>query len=362
MINVTKTFLPPKKEYQIIIDQAWDEHWLTNRGVLVKQLENNIEQYLKSPSLIAMTNGTIPLLIGLNALECTGDIITTPFSYIASTSSILWQGCNPIFVDVDSEYWTIDESKIESAITPKTTAILATHVFGNPCNVNAIQNIANKYDLKVIYDGSHCFGVNYLGESLFNYGDISTCSFHATKIFHTGEGGALFCSNEAILKKAFLMHNFGHDGPGKFSEVGINGKMSEIQAGMGLAVLPYLNNIILERKRIANRYYRKLRGVPLQFMKLRPNTSWNYSYFPILFENEITLEKTMKELNRNEINTRRYFFPSLNKIPQVNSTDMPVSEDLSLRILCLPIYPDLALTDVDRICKIISDIIKNESK
>src|SRR5690606_1654385 len=191
MINVTKTFLPPQEEYNAILKRSWDKNWITNRGLLVQELEDELKDYLGVSNIIAMTNGTLPLQIAIKALGLKGDIITTPFSYVATTSSIVWEGCNPVFVDIHPEYLTIDETKIEAAITPKTTAILATHVFGNPCEVEAIDVIAKKHNLKVIYDAAHCFGVTYKGESLFNYGDVSTCSFHATKLFHTGEGGAL---------------------------------------------------------------------------------------------------------------------------------------------------------------------------
>ena len=239
MIPVTKTFLPPQEEYQQILSRAWEKGWITNRGILVKELEEKLKSYLNVPNIIATTNGTLPLQIALKALGLKGEIITTPFSYVATTASIVWEDCTPVFVDIHPEYLTIDETRIEAAITSKTTAILATHVFGNPCEVEVIEAIAKKHDLKVIYDAAHCFGVKYKGKSIFRYGDVSTCSFHATKLFHTGEGGAIFTEMNNYMHKLFYTHNFGHKGQEDFEGLGINAKMSELQAAMGLAVFPY---------------------------------------------------------------------------------------------------------------------------
>ena len=213
MIPVTKTFLPPQEEYQAILSRAWEAGWITNRGELVQELEEKLKLYLGVPNIIATTNGTLPLQIAIKALGLTGEIITTPFSYVATTSSIVWENCKPIFVDIHPEYLTIDEEKIEAAITPHTSAILATHVFGNPCDVERLDEIAKKHGIKVIYDAAHCFGVKYGGRSIFEFGDISTCSFHATKLFHTGEGGAIFCSDKELFRSLYFHHNFGHDGP-----------------------------------------------------------------------------------------------------------------------------------------------------
>jgi dTDP-4-amino-4,6-dideoxygalactose transaminase len=209
MITVTKTFLPPIEEYQAILKRAWDKQWITNRGELVLELEEKLKTELSVKNIIVTNNGTIPLQIALKILARKGEVITTPFSYVATTASIVWENCTPVFVDINPVHLTIDENKIESAITPRTTAILATHVFGNPCNIEVIDSIAKKYKLKVIYDAAHCFGVKYKGESIFNFGDVSTCSFHATKLFHTGEGGAMFCNNDELNHQLFYSHNFG---------------------------------------------------------------------------------------------------------------------------------------------------------
>ncbi|WP_040278213.1 DegT/DnrJ/EryC1/StrS family aminotransferase [Psychroserpens damuponensis] len=348
MINVTKTFLPPQEEYQEILKRAWDTGWMTNRGVLVKELEVALQTYLGSFSFIAMTNGTLPLQIAIKALGLTGEIITTPFSYVATTSSIVWEGCTPVFVDIHHDYLTIDETKIEAAITDKTTAILATHVFGNPCAIEAIEAIAKTHGLKVIYDAAHCFGVSYKGSSLFNYGDVSSCSFHATKLFHTGEGGALFCK-EKYYKSMFSHHNFGHDGPEAFQSLGINAKMSEPQAAMGLAVLPYMDEILEERKNIVDTYNAAFKESAFQLLKIREGTIWNYSYYPVIFKDETELLRVKTALNQESIFPRRYFYPSLNNLPYLNQQNMPISDSISKRILCLPLFVGMNKALLDKI-------------
>ena len=353
MIPVTKSFLPSREDYNTLLDKVWESGWLTNRGNLVNQLEKNIQGKLNSSPLIAMTNGTLPIQIAIKTLQLRGEIITTPFSYVATVSSIVWEGCEPVFVDIHKEYLTIDETKIEAAITPKTTAILATHVFGNPCNVEEIEKIATKYKLKVIYDAAHCFGVEYKEQSVFNYGDLSTCSFHATKLFHTGEGGAVFINNLELKEKVFYHHNFGHKGPEDFQGIGINAKMSELQAAMGLSVLPHIDEIINNRNKSVSHYKKLLSASVLLSFAIRPNTKWNGCYFPIIFENETQLLKVKQQLQENNINTRRYFYPSLNKLPYVVYKSCPVSEYISSTILCLPLYYGLQESEIEKIVKII---------
>jgi dTDP-4-amino-4,6-dideoxygalactose transaminase len=352
-INVTKTFLPPQEEYQTILKRAWEIGWMTNRGVLVKELENSLKSILGISNIIATTNGTLPIQIAIKALKLTGEIITTPFSYVATTSSIVWEGCKPVFVDIHPEYLTIDETKIEAVITTNTSAILITHVFGNPCHVEAIETIAKKYKLKVIYDSAHCFGVNYKGQSIFNYGDISTCSFHATKIFHTGEGGALFCKSK-YFDKMYNHHNFGHDGLEAFHGLGINAKMSESQAAMGLAVLPYIKIIFKERKKVFDFYEKNIDFTNLKKIKIREGTDWNYSYYPVIFENESQLLKAKLILQQKNIFPRRYFFPSLNTLPYVTYISCPISEYIATCILCLPIYVGLSRKELNLICSSIN--------
>jgi dTDP-4-amino-4,6-dideoxygalactose transaminase len=357
MINVTQAFLPPIEEYQRQLQRAWDNKWLTNRGELLLELEGLLKDYLGIQNIIITTNGTIPLQIALKLLGNGGEIITTPFSYVATTSAIIWEHCTPVFVDIDPQYLTIDEIKIEAAITPKTTAILATHVFGNPCHLEAIENIARKHDLKVIYDAAHAFGVSYKGKSVFNFGDISTTSFHATKLFHTGEGGAMFTNDPKLLHQLYYSHNFGHDGPLAFFGLGINGKTSELQAAMGLAILPYMEKILSSRKAIVEQYISQLNAKKLQLLKIRENTIWNYSYFPVIFENEAILLEVQRKLNAAHIFPRRYFYPSLNTIPYVGGESMPIAESIASRILCLPLYASLDRNDVDLISRLINEAI-----
>lgn len=349
MIPVTKTYFPPLEKYQEQLKRIWENEWLTNRGELVKELEERLSAHLQTRNVTLTTNGTLPIQIALNVLAKQGEVITTPFSYVATTSAIVWEHCTPVFVDIHPEYLTIDETQIEAAITPKTTAILATHVFGNPCDVEAIEKIAKKHNLKVIYDAAHCFGVEYKRESLFNYGDVSTCSFHATKIFHTGEGGAFFCKDEELNHKLFYSHNFGHKTATTFQGVGINAKMSELQAAMGLTVLPHIDEILEGRKKVVDFYNEQLDFSKLKKLKIREATKWNYSYYPVIFESEAQLLKVQKALNEKDIYPRRYFYPSLNTLNYVDYVEMPISEAVSSKVLCLPLYAGLKPNELKEI-------------
>lgn len=358
MINVTKTFFPPLEEYQEQLQRIWNNQWLTNRGELVLELEEKLKAYLAINHILVTNNGTIPIQIALKLLGNRGEIITTPFSYVATSAAIVWEHCTPVFVDIHPEYLTIDETKIESAITDKTTAILATHVFGNPCHVEAIEAIAQKHNLKVIYDAAHAFGVTYKEQSVFNYGDVSTCSFHATKLFHTGEGGALFAKDPKLQHQLFYSHNFGHDGPLAFHGLGINGKISELQAAMGLAVLPHMETILAERKRVVDFYNQNLDVTKVQTLKIRENTQWNYSYYPIILKDEATLLGVQKALNDEGIFPRRYFYPSLNTINYIDKRSMPISENIASRILCLPLFKELTEIELIKILDVIKKNIK----
>ena len=357
MINVTKTFFPPLEEYHAQLQRVWDNQWLTNRGALVQELETKLADYLtlQESKMIIMNNGTIPIQIALKLLAKGGEVITTPFSYVATTAAIVWENCTPVFVDIHPEYLTIDETKIEQAITSKTTAILATHVFGNPCHVEAIEAIAKKHNLAVIYDAAHCFGVKYKSQSVFNFGDVSTCSFHATKLFHTGEGGAAFCNNEELFAKIYYSHNFGHNGPLDFHGLGVNGKISELQAAMGLSVLPSMEHIISERKRVVDFYNEHLDFSKISKMKLREHTEWNYSYYSVIFNSEEELLAVQKNLNDQNIVPRRYFYPSLNKVSYIDGKAMPISESISSRVLCLPLFVGLEEESLVRICNIVNN-------
>lgn len=359
MIPVTKSFLPPIEEYMAQVKRAYNNQWLTNRGELVVELEYKLSSYLRlqESKILITNNGTVPLQIALKLLGNGGEIITTPFSYVATTAAIVWENCTPVFVDIHPEYLTIDENKIKDAITPRTTCILATHVFGNPCDVEAIETIAREHNLKVIYDAAHCFGVTYKDKSIFEYGDVSTCSFHATKIFHTGEGGGIFCRDIDLLHKLFYSHNFGHKDALSFHGLGVNGKISELQAAMGLAVLPYMQDIIESRKKSIDAYLKYLNTDNIKILKSRENSEWNYSYFPIVFNDEKVLLETEAALKEKQIIPRRYFYPSLNTLDYLTeSSACPVSEGISRTILCLPVFHDLPTDTIRTICDCINTI------
>jgi dTDP-4-amino-4,6-dideoxygalactose transaminase len=357
MIPVTKSFLPPIEEYTAQVQRAYNNGWLTNRGELVLELEEKLTEYLhlEQAKILLMNNGTIPLQIALKVLGEGGEVITTPFSYVATTSTIVWEGCTPVFVDIHPEYLTIDETKIEAVITDKTTCILATHVFGNPCNIEEIERIAKKHKLKVIYDGAHAFGVSYNGKSIFEYGDVTTCSFHATKLFHTGEGGAIFCKDPTLFHQLYYSHNFGHDGPLAFHGLGINGKMSELQAAMGLAVLPYMQAILADRSSVVTWYDENMKMNPFERIKIRKKTHWNTAYYPVLFESENQLQEIQKSLHDIGVYPRRYFYPSLTELPYVPQSNCENASDVSSRILCLPLFYGLGENEVKRIASIINN-------
>ena len=357
-ITVTKPFLPPIEEYQAYLKKIWDRGWLTNNGPLVNDLELKLKEYLDVNHLLFLCNGTIALQIAIRALDLQGEIITSPFSYVATTSSIVWERCKPVMVDICPDTMNIDPEKIEQAITEKTTAILGVHVFGNPCDVDAIAIIAEKHNLKVIYDAAHTFGTIHKGRSLLSYGDISTCSFHATKLFHTIEGGAVITPKAETLKRLAQMRNFGHISENEFGEVGINGKNSEMHAAMGLCNLKYIQHILVVRQRLSERYKSGLEGMPVSYQKITPKTQYNHSYFPVIFEDEPMLLKVLEYLNLHNVYPRRYFLPSLSELPYIAEQSTPISENISRRILCLPLYDKLSSEEVDMICRIIKRTIR----
>ena len=355
-INVTKSYLPPLEEYSQYLKLIWTSSQLTNNGQLVQTLEQRLIKRLVIPNLLYMSNGTIPLQIAIKALGIKKKIITTPFSYVATVNTILWEGCEPIFVDIDPNTLCIDASKIEAMIDDQTEAILAVHVYGNPCDVKTIERIANKYKLKVIYDAAHAFGVKYKNKSILSYGDISTLSFHATKVFHTGEGGALIAQTADLHKKAFLMRQFGHYFD-SYETIGINGKNSELHAAMGLAVLDNFDKILHDRKNVVNQY-----DILISEVIQRPifplEATRNYSYYPILLRSEEELMKIVVALESKKIFPRRYFYPSLNKLDFIeNKQSCPISEDISRRVLCLPLYTSLTQSEVSLISEIVNNNI-----
>jgi dTDP-4-amino-4,6-dideoxygalactose transaminase len=353
MINVTKPYMPAYADYEHYLKGIWERGWLTNHGPLVLELEAKLKEYLGVKHLFFLNNGTIALQIAIKALEVKGEVITTPFSYVATTSSLVWENCTPVFADIEPTTLTLDPAAVEAAITPATTAIMATHVYGNPCDVEAFQAIAKKHNLRIIYDGAHAFGVKYKGGSVLNYGDITTLSFHATKLFHTVEGGAVITDNDELAHKLSYLRNFGHNGPEKFFGFGINGKSSEFHAAMGLCVLPHVNDIIVRRKEICALYDSLLQD-KVRILQLRPETTYNYAYYPVLFPSEEKLLAAVQLLQANQITPRRYFYPSLNTLDYVQYQACPVSEDVAKRVLCLPLFIELKDEEVRLIADLIS--------
>lgn len=355
-IYVTRTFLPPIEEYEAYIRDIWNNDKLTNQGPILKKFETRLREYLGVENIHFVTNGTLALQVAIRALDIEGgEIITTPFSYVATTSAILWERCQPIFVDIDAETFCIDVGKIEKSITKDTRAILAVHVFGHPCDVERIEVIAKKYNLKVIYDGAHAFGVKYKGKALLDYGDVSICSFHATKLFHTIEGGCMIFKDDFASEKAELIKRFGHHGEDHLMP-GINAKASEFQAAMGLCNFRYVEEII-EKRRGLSELYDKLLSDNFKKMNISDELEYNYAYYPILCKNESETLKVMELLNKDSIFPRRYFYPSLNKLPYIeNYQACQIAEDVSSRILCLPLYVGLKKENVSKICDIMNKI------
>ena len=352
MIPVTKPFLPPQQIYHSYLDGIWKRQWLTNMGPLANDLELKLKDFLKLDHLLFVTNGTVAIQMAIKALELKGEIITTPFSFVATTSTIVWENCTPIFVDIDEASLNIDANKIEAAITEKTTAILATHVYGNPCDVVKIEEIAKKYNIKVIYDAAHAFGVEINGKSIFEYGDVSTCSLHATKLYHSGEGGLIITKDPNLLKKLAYIRNFGFDGPENFAILGLNGKNSEFHAAIGLANLKYIDTIHQKRKELTLRYDQNLKNLKARRPTWHQFSENNFSYYPIVFESEALMLKCIEHLKLHEIFTRRYFYPSLaTSLPYVDSIHLEITDDISKRVLCLPLYYDLTLEEVDMVCR-----------
>ena len=352
MIPVSKPFLPEPALYNSYLEGIWKRHWLTNNGPLVQDLEQQLKKYLGVKHLIFVNNGTIALQIALKALNKRGDIITTPFSYVATTNTILWEGCRPVFADVQHSDFNIDPELIEKLITPQTVAILATHVYGNPCNIGAIEEIANRHQLTVIYDGAHAFGASYNGKQILAYGDISTCSFHATKVFHCVEGGAIITNNDQLAEIMTHYRQCGHKGDDYFT-IGINGKNSEFHAAMGLCLLPMMEQFIARRKQLTEYYDSLLNDLSLQRPIALPGTTYNYSYYPVILDSEERLIRIKTMLEQHGILARRYFYPSLNQLPQYTGESCPVSESISLRALALPLFYDLKEAEVARICDLV---------
>lgn len=358
MINVTKTFLPDKERYKSYIDTIYTNGWVTNGGPLVQELEKKLAKYLGVKNIVLVANGTVALEIAYRVLGLKGFVVTTPFSFVATTSSLVTNGLLPIFADIDPKTFNISANKIEDSITQNTSAILGVHVYGNPCNVEEIETIAKNRNLKVIYDAAHAFGVKYKDKSILEYGDISTLSFHATKLFHTIEGGALIINDDDLVQKARYLINFGIENTESIPELGTNAKMNEFEAAMGLCILEDLPWIFEKRSEIAERYYAELDRL-VHFQKKEPYAFQNNSYFPVLFDSESQLKKVEAALHQESIYPRRYFYPSLDTLNYIEPKQFCIhARDISKRVLCLPLFPELSEADQMHICAIIKTALQ----
>jgi len=368
IITVTQPCLPPLEEFIPYLQQIWDNKWLTNNGPLHQQLENELADYLGVKYISLFGNGTLALITALQALNITGEVITTPFSFVATTHSLWWNKITPVFVDIEPEYLNLDPAKIEAAITPRTTAIMPVHVYGNPCRMDEIQDIADKYGLKVIYDAAHAFGVKKDRVSILNQGDLSVLSFHATKVYSTIEGGAIICHTEEMKHHIDNLKNFGFRGETVVEEPGINAKLNEVQAAYGLLQLKYIDGFIAKRKEITKLYVQLLKDVKgIRFLPCMEDITHAYSYFPILIDEAeygISRDALYDKLKENNIFARRYFYPLISdfepyrELDSANSKNLPVATKVALEVLCLPIYVELNLDDVKIICSIIKNIAR----
>lgn len=353
MINVSKPYMPPLEEFNRYLEGIWKRSYVTNNGPLLIELEYRLKEFLGVNFVQVVSSGTMALQIALRSLDLKGEIITTAFSHVSTVNAVLWNNCTPVFVDIENKYFCIDPSGIEAAITKNTCAILATHVYGYPCQVKKIQAIGDKYNVKVIFDGAQAFGVDVHGRSVFNYGDVTAVSFHATKIYHTIEGGAIVTNNKEIAEKSAQLRNFGLLGTDPYL-AGINGKNSEIHAAIGLCNLPKVPDFICKREQLSNLYRMLLKGLPLQILEPPHDTEYNFAYFPVLFHSQLTMLAVYQALANAGVHSRRYFYPSLNRLPYLEGTNCPVSEDVCQRVMCLPLYYDLLPEDVREITQIVS--------
>lgn len=358
-ILVTKSTLPSIDEYTKELTDLWESRWLTNAGQKHKELTDNLRDYLKAGEVELFANGHLALEIALQALELEGEVITTPFTFISTTNAIVRNGLEPVFCDIDRERWTIDTDKLRKMITKKTSAILAVHVYGIPCDVEAIESIAKEYGLKVIYDSAHTFAANYKGRSISSYGDISMYSFHATKVFHTVEGGALVFNDDTLSDKIRHLRDFGlFPGGEEADEVGMNAKLSEFHAAMGLCNLRHIEDTVAKRKAASERYDSHLRGISgIEIFPEIEGLNRNYAYYPVVFTGKYNRDTVLEKLSKYDIAARKYFYPLTNKFSSFKGKydhfNTPVAEFVSDNVLCLPLYSDLDLQDVDRICDII---------
>jgi len=368
-VYVTQPFLPPLDEFVPYLKEIWESKWLTNMGKYHQQFERALADYLGVKYVSLFTNGTLALVTALQSLRIAGEVITTPYSFVATTHALHWNGIKPVFVDIEPEYCNLNPEKIEAAITPKTTAILPVHVYGNPCDVERIQQIADIYGLHIIYDCCHAFGVKINSTSICNFGDLSVLSFHATKVFTTFEGGAIICHDEKIKKRIDHLKNFGFAGETTVIAPGINAKMNEFQAALGSLQLKYIDEMIEKRKRIADIYRKELKGIEgIKYLTDIKGVKHNYQYFPILIDSKKygrSRDEIYEELKKHNIFTRRYFFPLISQfptyrgLPSARSENLVVAEKVTREVLCLPVYPKLEEKEIEKICLIIKKFRKD---
>lgn len=363
-ITVTSPLMPSLEEFNVYLENIWKRKWITNNGYYHKELEKALCEYLGVPYISLFTNGTLPLIIALQALRITGEVITTPFSFVATTHSLWWNGIKPVFVDIDPVTCNLDPEKIEAAITPRTTAIMPVHVYGNPCDTKRIQDIADKYGLKVIYDAAHAFGVKVNGESVLNAGDMSTLSFHATKVYNTIEGGALVMHDEQTKKRIDYLKNFGFAGETEVVAPGINSKMDEMRAAYGLLNLKQVDKAIEWRKHVADLYRAALKDVEgITFFNDIPGVTHNYAYFPIFVDAEkygMTRDELYFKMKEHNVLSRRYFYPLISSfstyrgLESANKDNLPVATEKAEQVICLPMYYGLSDEDIERILKMLN--------
>ena len=360
-ITVTSPLMPSLEEFNVYLEDIWKRKWITNNGYYHKELEKALCEYLGVPYISLFTNGTLPLITALQALRITGEVITTPFSFVATTHSLWWNGIKPIFVDIDPITGNINPDKIEAAITPRTTAIMPVHVYGQPCDTKRIQEIADKYGLKVIYDAAHAFGVEVDGKSILNAGDMSTLSFHATKVYNTIEGGALIMHDEATKKRIDYLKNFGFAGETTVVAPGINSKMDEVRSAYGLLNLKQVDAAIVARHQVADKYRKALRGIPgIRIIEDMPGVRHNYAYFPIFIDSEkygMTRDELYYKMKENNVLGRRYFYPLISEfstyrgLESARPENLPVATQMAKNVICLPMFHNLTENDIEFIIK-----------
>ena len=354
-VPITKPFLPSRSELTNGLNQVFDSEWLTNNGAKARELESCLSERLDQEDFLFLANGTLALQLGIRALELTGEVITTPFTYIATVTSLMWERCRPVFVDIEPGGFNIDAKQVESAITERTSGILATHCFGWPVAIDILSEIAHRRGLKLMFDAAHAFGSNYKGQSIFKYGDASATSFHATKLFHTCEGGGIASRHPEIRQAIRELRNFGHLDQESFGRVGINAKNSELHATMGLSILPHMDEILQRRRMQVKMYWELFEGKGL--MLLDPsNPDWNCAYAPIVLENESKCLEVKSLLESKGIGARRYFYPSLNTVHGLSQTPCPESEKRAQSVLCLPLYHDLEDSMLQEIAQVVCSV------